>query len=213
MEKRSPLFILLGTCIFIALFASVILFKPVAPIEINSELQAVLWPAPRQLNDFNLADKDLKLFDLERLAGKWTLLFFGYTHCPDVCPTTLTVLKAVYDGLSQHSKIYSNTQIVFVSVDPARDHPEQLGSYVSFFDENFIAATGSVEEIDNLTRQLSAGYILQEPNKHGSYQVDHTSSIYLIGPEQKAYGAFSPPHRPETILAQYLKVMNYQSRN
>jgi len=204
--KKTPLKALIGIGVIITLFASVLLFRPPAPLIIPPSLQAVLWPMPRQITSFNLVEKEQIAFNLERLANKWTLIFFGYTNCPDVCPMTLSVMKAVYDGLASNPEIQANTQVVFISVDPARDSPEHIGKYVTYFDESFIGATGTAEEIDKFTRQLSAGYILEEPNELGIYQVNHTGSIYLIGPKQKIHGAFTPPLQPKIIIEQYLDI-------
>ncbi|VAX06270.1 Cytochrome oxidase biogenesis protein Sco1/SenC/PrrC, thiol-disulfide reductase involved in Cu(I) insertion into CoxII Cu(A) center [hydrothermal vent metagenome] len=210
--KNSPIKALVGIGAVITLFVSVIFFKPPTPLTVPPDLQAVLWPEPRQITDFSLLGKGQKPFNLERLANKWTLLFLGYTNCPDVCPMTMSVLKAVYDGLAKYPEIQSSTQVVFISVDPARDSPEHIGQYVSYFDNSFIGATGTVEELNKFTRQLSAGYILEEPNELGTYQVNHTGSIYLIGPQQRIHGAFTQPHKPETIIEQYLNVLKLRDK-
>ena len=209
---KSPLKALIGLVVVIALFASVFLLRPPAPLTIPADLQTVLWPAPRQITTFSLVQEEQKPFNLESLANRWTLIFFGYTNCPDVCPMTLSVMKAVYDGLADKPAIQGNTQVVFISVDPARDSPEHIGKYVDYFDESFIGATGTVEEIDAFTKQLSAGYILEEPNEHGAYQVNHTGSIYLIGPKQRIHGAFTPPHIPNAVIEQYLNVLKLRDK-
>jgi protein SCO1/2 len=211
--KNSPLKALLGVSVIIALFASVMFFKasdtkPTPPLE----LQAVLWPQPRQLQEFNLTDHFKQPFNLERLEGKWTLLFFGYTHCPDVCPMALSVMQAVYASLEQSPEIKSNTQIVFVSVDPDRDPPERLAEYVAYFHKDFVGVTGVVAEIDDFAKQLSAGYVKEPADELGSYQVSHTGSIYLIGPQKRVHGAFSPPHEPKTIVSQYKQVLEFEEK-
>ena len=204
---------LLGVSLIIALFASVMFFRaPGDKLATPPELQATLWPQPRQLQEFNLTDQLKQPFSLDRLGGKWTLLFFGYTHCPDVCPMALSVMKAVYAGLDQHPEIKLKTQIVFVSVDPDRDPPERLAEYVAYFHKDFVGVTGAVTEIDNFAQQLSAGYVKEAADELGSYQVSHTGSIYLIGPQQRVHGAFSPPHEPKTIVSQYMKVLELQKK-
>jgi len=205
--KSSPIKALIGICIVALLFASVFLLKPSAPKRVPAELQAVLWPEPRQLTAFELSEAGGGTLDLARLKDKWTLLFFGYTSCPDVCPMTLAVMKAVYDSLKETPEIQAKTQVVFVSVDPDRDTAEHISGYVEYFDKSFAGFTGSVEAIDALTLQLSAGYIKDEPDEHGTYQVNHTGSIYLIGPKQRVHGAFSPPHKPKAITELYLDIL------
>lgn len=206
----SPLKIVLGVSVIIALFASVMYLKAPAGKSAPPELQAMLWPQPRQLQSFNLVDQHQQPFNLERLAGKWTLLFFGYTHCPDVCPMTFSVLKAVYDSLDQYPEIKSNTQVVFISVDPERDPPEHIAEYVAYFDKDFIGATGTLDAIDDFAHQLSAGYIKEPADEFGNYQVNHTGSIYLIGPQKRIHGAFAPPHQPKVIVDLYLKVIEFR---
>ncbi len=205
--KRSPMKALIGIGIVALFFASVFLLKPSTLKKFPAELQAVLWPEPRQLTAFELSEAGGGALDLARLKDKWTLLFFGYTSCPDVCPMTLSVMKAVYDSLAEKPEIQAKTQVVFISVDPDRDTPEHISEYVEYFDKSFAGFTGSIEAIDALTLQLSAGYIKDEPDEHGAYQVNHTGSIYLIGPKQRVHGAFSPPHIPKAITEQYLDIL------
>ncbi len=207
-SKGSPMKALVAVAVIALLFMSVFLFKAPAKLTVPAALQAVLWPEPRQLTDFELSGGEGKIFNLPRLADKWTLLFFGYTSCPDVCPMALSIMKAVYDDLAEYPEIQAKTQVVFVSVDPERDSPEHVAEYAAYFDEGFIGVTGSASAIDALTKQMSAGYIKEEPQEEGgSYQVSHTGSIYLIGPKQRLHGAFSPPHKPKAITELYLDVV------
>ncbi len=206
-SKNSPMKLLIAVGIIVLLFASVFLLKAPAKKVVPAELQAVLWPEPRQLTAFELPAADGGVFNRSDLSDRWTLLFFGYTSCPDVCPMALSVMKAVYDDLLEHPQIRAKTQIVFVSVDPERDSPEHVAKYAAYFDEDFIGVTGPATAIDGLAKQMNAGYIKGEPEEGGSYQVNHTGSIYLIGPRQQVHGAFSPPHNPKVITEQYLKVL------
>ncbi len=206
-SKNSPMKALVGVGIIALLFVSVFLLKAPPKEVVPAELQAVLWPEPRQLTSFELPEAGGKALNLSRLEDRWTLLFFGYTSCPDVCPMALSVMKAVYDDLAEYPQIQAKTQVVFVSVDPERDTPEHVAEYAAYFDKNFIGVTGPVEAVDGLAKQMSAGYIREEPEEGGSYQVSHTGSIYLIGPKQRVHGAFSPPHNPKVITEQYLGIL------
>ena len=170
------------------------------------ELQGVLWPGPKPLQPFALIDHAGEPFSLERLRGKWTLLFFGYTYCPDICPTALATLSAVLQRLEQHPTALADTQVVFVSVDPKRDPPERLAEYVAYFDKRFTGATGEVTEIDDLARMVGAGYLIEPEDASGNYLVSHTGSIFLVDPQARILGAFSFPHDPETIANQYLMI-------
>ncbi|MCP4699418.1 MAG: SCO family protein [Gammaproteobacteria bacterium] len=175
--------------------------------EPSAELRVVLWPQPEALSAFTLVDQRRQSFNLERLKGKWTFIFFGYTHCPDICPVGLTVLSAIYKRIKNlNPEAASNTQTVFVSVDPERDTPELLSDYVAYFNPEFWGVSGSVPEIDKFTRQLHAAYIKEPPGPSGGYLVGHTSTFFLIDPEARLYAFFSQPQIPETIVGQYLEI-------
>jgi protein SCO1/2 len=170
---------------------------------IPAELQGVLRPHPKPLQSFELVDQRNQPFTLERLRDHWSLVFFGYTYCPDICPTTLSTLTAVTGKLRSEAQTIGNEQVVFVSVDPERDRPEVLASYVKYFSEAFVGVTGSKEAIDKLTDQFNAGYIKEAETQPGEYLVSHTSSIFLVTPDMQLVAAFPPPHDPDTIVAQY----------
>jgi len=193
--------------ILVAAIIMTIYLRTGSPLRsVPPELQGVLRPAPKPLQPFSLIDYGGQPFTLERMQGKWTLLFFGYTYCPDICPTALAMLSAVFQKLEQHPGVISETQVVFVSVDPQRDRPEKLAEYVPYFDKRFLAATGAVEEIDGLVRQVGAGYQIEPKDESGNYLVSHTGSIFLVDPKARLLGTFSFPHDPETITDQYLRI-------
>jgi len=173
-----------------------------------AELLGVLRPDPKVLKPVTLIDRKGSAFGLDNLRGKWTFIFFGYTNCPDVCPTTLSMLKAV-DKHIETSNFSGDTQVLFISVDPARDTPEQLDKYIQFFNPDFLAATGEKSEIDQFAHQLGAGYIIEEETAPGAYQVSHTSAIFLIDPQVRLVGIFSQPHNPETIVGLYYQIRDY----
>jgi protein SCO1/2 len=170
------------------------------------ELQGVLWPEPKPLAEFALIDQRKQPFNLERLKGKWTFVFFGYTYCPDICPTAMATLKTVFEHLQPKPEVMSETQVVFVSVDPPRDTPEQLSDYLKYFNEEFIGATGTADEIEEFARQMGAGYLQQPATTEGGYQISHTGTFFLIDPQARFYARFSQPHIPKTIVSQYLKI-------
>jgi protein SCO1/2 len=175
----------------------------------QSALKARL-ATPRPLTDFQLTTHDQKTFDLNRLKDKWTLLFFGYTHCPDVCPTTLTELAQTIKQLEP--AVLKDTQFVFVSVDPARDTPESLAEYVNYFDARFLSATGSVKALRSLTQQLDVKFSLKT-DPAGEPIVNHSSTILLIDPQVRYYARFKAPHYAEQISAQYLAIRDDYQHN
>jgi protein SCO1/2 len=133
------------------------------------------------------------------------LLFFGYTHCPDVCPGTLAALKKAQP---QWEAAAPDTQVVFFSVDPQRDTPEVLKGYVSYFDPKFVGVTAPREMLAGLARIFGIIYIRVagssgEPN---DYLVDHSASIVLIDPQGRLAGVLSAPHTPEDIAKRYITI-------
>jgi protein SCO1/2 len=170
------------------------------------ELQGVLRPAPQPLETFQLTDQYRQPFSLERLQGKWSLVFFGYTYCPDICPTTLSTLTGLVRRLKNDSQGKADVQVVFVSVDPERDTPELIEGYLEYFKEAFIGITGSPQDIESLARQFGAGYMKEPDTAAGQYLVSHTSSIFLVDPRGRLIAAFSPPHNAATIADQFRQI-------
>ena len=141
---------------------------------------------------------------LDDFRGKLTLLYFGYTSCPDVCPTSLANIKLALGGLTPEES--AQVQVIFVSVDPARDTPEALGRYVRMFENNFIGATGTREEIDLMTSAFGVKYKINEPDANGNYSVNHTSFTILI--DRNGYYIFNFPHgTPSTEMTEDLRYL------
>lgn len=171
-----------------------------------AELESVILNEPRPLEPFTLVDHDGNALTPEQLKGHWTLLFFGYTHCPDICPTTLAVLKGVAQKLESDPELAASTRTLFVSVDPKRDTPEQLKQYITYFNPAFVAATGSRNEIDTLTMQVGAVYMFEGDTSRDDYIVNHSATILLIDPQGRFFARFNAPHTASGIADTYRRV-------
>lgn len=193
---------------FIALLSAVFLMQQQTQPNIPKDLIAVLRPYAAPLKDFTLIDHNEQAFKNINLKNKWSFVFFGYTHCPDICPTTLVSLKHIYKAIKAHTPEATNTQVIFVSVDPARDKAKDIGKYVKYFNKDFIALTGTIKNIDGFVKQFSAAYFIEKPTAPGEYLVSHASSIFLVDPKTNVIASFSPPHDTATITSQYLKIKN-----
>lgn len=169
------------------------------------EIEGFLWPNPKQLSEFELRDQHDQPFDLARVSGHWSLWYFGYTHCPDVCPTTLSVLREVERELAAALE-QNEVQFIFVSVDPARDTQAHLADYVAFFSPSFIGATAAEQQLKTLTSQLGVLYMLGEADDKGSYLVDHTSAILLTDPQGRLVGLFRAPQEAKEVAARVLAI-------
>lgn len=173
------------------------------------ELSHILLPEARELKPFVLTDMNGEPFDLKRLHGKWSFVFFGYTHCPDICPTTLSTLKGTARQLQQDDGNLNDTQFVFISVDPKRDNLAHLKEYIGYFHPDFLAATGEKTLLDNLAHQLGAIYMFDGDTAGDDYIVNHSAAIVLIDPQARWVGRFSPPHRAAGIADDFHRVRNY----
>jgi protein SCO1 len=163
------------------------------------ELRAArLYPAPRAVPDFSRVRRDGKTRTLADWKGHWTVAFFGFTNCPDICPTTLATFKQVWKRLDPATR--ERVRFDFVSVDPGRDTPELLARYVGYFSPDFVASTGSDEELTRLTRALGLLYTRGTP-KNGTYSVDHSASAVLVDPDGRQAGLFRPPFEAEAMAA------------
>ena len=173
----------------------------------SAKIQGLMWPDPKILLPFSTIDEDGQEFSLQNLKGKWSFLFFGYTNCPDICPITLNVLNQVHKELRIENT--TDTQTIFVSVDPERDSSEQLKQYVSYFNEDFIGLGGTNEQVQSLTGQMGIPFFLQEPSEQGNYLVDHSSSIFLISPMGHMIAVISAPHQVEDILSRFRQIKRF----
>ena len=162
------------------------------------ELQGgVLLSEPRPIRDFQLVDQSGKTFTQADLQGQWTAIFPGFTNCPDICPTTLGVLRTAAEQLADAGRDW---EIVFLTVDPQRDTPEALAQYVGYFSQDFVGLTGDKDGIGQLARDLSIAY-QYTPTGDDSYTVDHTAAIVLVDPQGRVAGFLQPPFAPERLAA------------
>jgi protein SCO1/2 len=143
-----------------------------------------LVPA-KQAFDFRLVDQDGRGFQLSQLRGKVVLFSFGFTHCPNVCPTTLSDLAKIYRALPANAQ--KAVQVVFVTVDPKRDTPAMMKDYVPYFDSSFIGLTGTESQIDAAVKAYGAYYELvhDSASNPDQYTVNHSAITYLISPDGK----------------------------
>jgi protein SCO1 len=152
-------------------------------------------PEPRALPEFSLLDHEGRPFGRANFAGQWTLVFAGFTHCPDICPTTLATLAGVDDRLREQGV---EIQTLMLTVDPKRDDPATLAQYVTHFSTRIIAATGDESEIDRLMDGLGFSYI-KVPMGGGNYTVDHSAALALVDPRGRVAAYFMPPLRPAVL--------------
>lgn len=150
-------------------------------------------PRPRDPGEFSLIDQNSAQFTAARLKGAPTLVYFGYTHCPDVCPVTLLQLAQVVK-----SGVVPQLRVVFVSVDPARDTPAQLAQYVHAFDPDFIGLTGTPAMLESVARKFGVAF-LRVDLPGGDYSMDHSSTIFLMDTRGHNVAVFNAPYDVKSL--------------
>lgn len=161
--------------------------------------RASAFDNPRPLTPFTLIADNGGVLDRSALQGGWTLVFLGFTHCPDICPTTLLTLAQSRKQMRDDVRL----QVLLVSVDPERDTPEVLAEYVRHFDTQFAGATGERDAIERFAAQLG-GVFIRTPLAQGGYTVDHTAALFLLDPQVRLAAVFSAPH-DAAVLARDLQ--------
>ena len=163
------------------------------------ELRAALvLPAPTPLPDFSLLDQFGNGVSRATFRDQWSLVFFGFTHCPDICPITLQVLASARDSLRATGQ-QPLPRIVLVSVDPERDTPEVMGRYINHFGDGNLGVTGSLEELSRLTSALGI-YFQKQPGDAENYSVDHSAAVLLVDPDGNFHALFGSQHNADNYV-------------
>ena len=192
-QKKGIAITVISIVLMVTLFMGLFLHKILSPRVLSfDELRlngAIVFEKPRIIKDFQLVDHKQKAFTVEDLKGKWSLIYFGFTHCPDICPTSLAQLNRLFGVLDQ--EVVDQSQVIMVSVDPARDTPEVLASYVTYFNKNFIGVSGHFVETMKLAQNLNVAF--NKVVTGDDYSVDHTGNLILVNPKGHYHGFFKPP--------------------
>jgi len=176
----------IGVAVAAGIFAALRSQQPAVPVT------AMILPDPDPVPAFELIDQRGTPIDESVFQGQWDLVFFGFTHCPDVCPTTLQVLATAITTLDERG-VSPLPRIVLVSVDPERDTPEILGRYVDYFGKGNLGISGSLDGIRALTSGLGI-YFQKQETDDDNYVVDHSAAVLLVDPEGRFSALFSGPH-------------------
>jgi len=193
MDPRKLIIaITLGAALAAGIFVATNMSRP-------AELKtAFKIPVASELPEFSLIDQSGNTVDSDTFRGQWDLVFFGFTHCPDVCPTTLQLLANVKKELAE-SGAEKLPRIVLVSVDPERDTPELLGRYVDYFGEGYLGVTGELDEVRKLTAALGI-FFEKAPASGDNYGVDHSAAVIVLDEDGVFSALFSAPH----VVANYV---------
>ncbi len=172
---------------------------------------ATVLPSPRLVHPFKLKDDQGQAFSEANLKDQWSLLFFGFTTCPMMCPTTMAELGKVYQVL-QMQGIKEMPQVIMISIDPSHDGVPEVHRYVKRFDPHFIGLTGEDKEIKRLTQELGIVYLRSEKTPDANMgAIDHSGTLVLVNPKGEAMAFFSFPHNAKKIAEDYRLITEYGS--
>ena len=204
MSKRNIIFILLvlfsitGIFTYFQSLPSLLEKKP-------SLITGKILVRPMEIDNFELTDQNNEVFNKKSLEGGWTVLFFGYTNCPDVCPTTIYKLAEIKNGIKEDLPS-ANFNTVLVTLDPDRDSSERLDEYIGYFDETMLGVTGTYENIQSFTSSLSVFY--QRINKEEGYDFNHTASIFVFDKDGSLFATMSPANTVGELESDFFKILN-----
>ena len=204
------IFLTVAACLgFMALILALFLSRFYTPRELTLDeyktLGAYFIDPPRQLAKFQLKDDSGDIFLPDQFKDKWNILFFGFTYCPDICPLTMKQMSDVKQSLGENSE---KIRFFLVSVDPDRDKPENLRTYLDNFDTEFKGLTGEIDQIYRFSTQVNAPFFPVVNNPDPNYTVDHSGSLVLISPEANYAGFFRAPHDTNKITKALASLLN-----
>jgi protein SCO1/2 len=198
--RHSTLYVLLAALAAgLGLWAAQTHFAAPAAAATPAMRTVTLFPGTRALSPFKLNASDGSAITPQTMKGHWTLVFLGYTRCPDVCPTTL-------QSLGQAAKTWTTLpasirpRVLFVSVDPDRDSPQHVGEYVHYFGKDLLGATADAATLAAFARSLGMVY-MKAPTTGGDYSIDHSASVSVLDPNGEMAGLIRPPLDPAAIGA------------
>lgn len=201
--QRTVFFILIFIVIILGSFIyTMVKPKVMSDVELRAN-NAIMFNPVRDIGEFALIDDSNTAFTPDDLRGKWSLLFFGFTFCPDICPATLAQLNQFYGELEETYK--NSTQIVMVSVDPARDDTAKLRDYVHYFNPGFRGVTGEFMALQKFATSLNVPFA-KVPGGGENYQIEHSGNIAIIDPQGHYVGFFKMPHELSKLHANYRSI-------
>ena len=206
--NNTVLFVAIGLiAILVGFFVQTGSNKPTAYPEFG---KMIIFPTAKPIKHNSFTDHQGQTFNEAQLKGKWSILFFGFTNCPDICPSTLQTLKQVKQQLEKQS-LWQNYQVVMVSVDPDTDTTERLSNYVPFFDSEFIGIVDDVDATMAFAKQMGILFIKRaaSDNSRLAYDVDHSASMVLLNPEGQWAGVIGAPHKADEISADLAKLAKF----
>lgn len=201
--RRTVVLCLLFVAVVLGGFVYSVTRAPVLSDAELAERGVFLFPEPREIEPFQLTAHTGEPFTLEDLQGRWSFLFFGFTNCPDVCPTAMSVLGQARRRIeAEYPEVADEFQGVLVTVDPERDDRRTLARYVRAFSPDFVGVRGERAATAGLATNVNVVFA-KVPADGGGYQVDHSANIVIVNPRGHYHGFAKRPHQADTIVAAF----------
>ncbi|MGY8785413.1 MAG: SCO family protein [Pseudomonadales bacterium] len=227
-QKRKTVFIAFLAFDVLVVIALIALFQIRGERDSQAALREIgvtIYPQARTLRDFQLLDQQGEFFTKVDLQGHWSLVFFGFTHCPDICPLTMAELGQFYAGLDFNQDV--KPRVLLVTVDPEQDNPESMAAYLANYNEEFIGLSGDPEQISQLAAQLYVGYgdavesaaatatashehdarPAEDDAAQGNYLIEHSAHIAVINPQGDYYAVMRAPHRDQDLIKAFRELV------
>ncbi len=212
VTKYLLIILILGSSLGIGLYSSLLKNKP-SNSTASLQHSTYLYDQKVSIADFNFSDHNNQNFSRENILGKWTFWFFGFTNCPDICPITLGTLSATVNKIeSEYGS--DNIRIVFVSIDPERDNPDQLKTYVSAFGNKVIGLSAQQDDLNQFLKNMGVIAVKRtDENSSTEYSFDHSSQVFLIAPDSGISAIFRTPHTPAGFTEDFIIIRDNYPTN
>lgn len=204
--RNTVIVLVLIIAVLLGLFLNRVLMPRILSAKEMVNNGAIMFSAPREVSTFNFIDQNGKQFNNSQLEGYWTFVFFGFTHCPDICPTTLALFNQLARNLSE-TEFIDATRFMLVTLDPVRDTPEKLKQYVEYFNPAFIGVTGEFLQLRRFATELNVAFQkVVTDHESGEYTIDHGGNVALINPQGYYHGLYKPPLDANKMALTYKSV-------
>ena len=215
-SKKPPRLILfaVGVLMLVLGLAAVWIWNNSTPRQLTEadlppELVMNYLPEGKPIAGLQMTDHNGQAFTEARFQKHWSFIFFGFVNCPDVCPTTMLVMKQVWQKLPPAAYADPKPQLIFISVDPGRDTVAKLKDYMAFYHPDFIGVRGEHEKLDVLVKQFGALYGYEDSNDTKNYAVNHSSQLVLVDPQGNLRAVFSPPFVVDELVKTFVHIRQF----
>ena len=208
LVKTKILYIIYAGILVIAFLSGILISKTVTTDQNSQYMEGILWPDPPMIKPLQLKNQYGENFTLKNLKDTWSLVFFGFANCPDICPMSLQAMTKAAKALRAETSSDFALQTVFISVDPERDTLANLTKYASYFSKDLIAVTGTPDELKAVARSFNTLF-MKIDEVGDDYTIEHSSGIFFIDPSGHMASVLTPPHNSLQIAERFQNIFSF----